>query len=82
MPPPQQHLSTSSAEVFVIQLNKVASTGKTALATSAWRARVGAVEGLRLHFAHRWHKWICIGLHTSGDVGIRFCHKSSEQTIP
>lgn len=52
MPPPQQYLSTSSVEVFVIQLNKVASTGKTTPTTSAWRAWVGVVEGLWLHFAH------------------------------
>lgn len=46
MPPPQQHLPTSSIEVFVIQLNKVASTGKTTPGTSGWRAWVGVVEGL------------------------------------
>lgn len=49
MPPPPQNLSTSSVEVFVIQLNKVASSRKTTPTSSAWRAGVGVVEGLRLH---------------------------------
>lgn len=47
-PPSQQHLSTTSGEVFVIQLNKVASTGST----PELRAWVGVMEGLWQHFVH------------------------------
>lgn len=46
LPPPQQNLSTSSVEVFDIQLNKVASMGKTTPTTSTWRAWVGVVDAL------------------------------------
>lgn len=73
---PRRHLSTSSVEVFVIQLNKVASTGEHQtsnlqdgeLGLGLWR-----VYDFILHIDS---KWICIELHMSGAVGISFVTKA------
>lgn len=77
LPPPQQHLSTWSVEVFAIQLNKVASTGNTTPATSGMKSLgwgFWRVCNFYLHIdielmdLHR--------LSTSGVVGICFSTKA------
>ena len=73
--------SISPLQVFVIQPNKVASTGNTTPATSALESLArGVMEGLWLHYAPR--QWIDLhrAAHEWRRCGNQFCHKSSLQT--
>lgn len=74
---PQQHLSTSSVEVFVIQSNKVASPGKTTPVTSAWRARGWGCAGFTTSFCTSTLDGFAYGAAHEGSEGNLLCPSSS-----